>query len=116
MRVLSLTVAALCVGLAVLLAGCADSARQTTATVTVDWPGRNISAPLASESVQVMLTGLNGYTATQVVDRPETGGASTLTFPNLPAGPVTVTITAYPQPGAAGVAQATATSQLTALT
>ncbi len=108
--------------LVVLLTGCQAHGPKaatpiqahTTATLTIKWPARGRLIPLAAQSIKVDVTGPYGFTATNTVDRPATGTTSQVDFATLPVGQLTFTATAYPQAGAQGVAQATATEIQTA--
>lgn len=113
--------------LGLLVAGC-DSGHQalpasratTRATLTIRWPqaapartGRLM--PKAAASIKVAVTGPFGFAASQTVDRPVGSDTSTVDFAAVPLGELTYTATAYPQPAAAGVAQATGSVKQTAL-
>jgi len=108
--------------LLLLLAGCGGGhtalrpggGQTTSAALTITWPERTRLLPLAAESIRVDVSGPHGFTATQTVDRPETGHTSVVPFFALPVGQLTFTATAYPQAGGQGVAQATASITQTA--
>jgi hypothetical protein len=113
-------------GTVLSLSGCGGMSRPGTltdtpsagrATFTIHWPERDATSrliPLAANSVRVLVY---DYTQTvraqELIVRPTSGSTSTLTFPTLPVGSLTVTATAYPQADGTGVALATGTATLT---
>jgi len=108
------------------LAGCGSSGagptfatRAASARLTIQWPSTPASTgrlvPATTQSIKLVLSDTSGFSTFQVVDRPATGTSSTVTFTNLPVGGLTVTATAYPQTGAAGIPLATGSSPLTIL-
>ncbi|MHB9026523.1 MAG: Ig-like domain-containing protein [Armatimonadota bacterium] len=97
----------------IFLAGCggglpADPPPATGVTVrlTISWPVRSRLIPLATSSIEVVATGENGFTASQVGNRPAEGGPSIVQLTALPYGPMTFTVNAYPEADAAGTALA----------
>lgn len=84
--------------------------RTGTASLSIEWPEESRLIPIASKSIT--LTFYNGTTqiATQTVTRPTDGNTSTVSFPALPVGQLTLIANAYPSTQAAGTIQATATS------
>ncbi|MHB9026575.1 MAG: DUF5050 domain-containing protein [Armatimonadota bacterium] len=107
MRSLALVLCTAMAGLLLVGCGGGSAPQVTTTTFTIDWPARGIAAPLASESVRVSLDCADSTNFVTLINRPEAGGTSTLTFPDVPVGAVTMTVTAFPEPNVAGVAQAT---------
>lgn len=69
-----------------------------TVTVRVAWPDRNRFIPNAVNSMVIELEGVDGYTSTSTVSRPDdsTVATSTMQFNDVPPGNVKVTVTAYP--------------------
>jgi hypothetical protein len=114
MRGITLTTLVLALVALGVLSGCGGGSGLTPvgagknggATVTIKWPTRGRLIPLASNSIKVIVDDGQGFVTSQVADRPEGGGNSTLHFDNLPSAWVTIAAIAYPQVGAQGVAQA----------
>lgn len=109
--------------LLLLLAGCGGgttgslasapaSGGSGRATVTIAWPARTRLVPAASNSIAVVIRQGMTIVAQQTPTRPAAGEASTVNFPALPTGSLSVTATAYPNADGTGVAQATATLPL----
>ncbi|MHB9026344.1 MAG: Ig-like domain-containing protein [Armatimonadota bacterium] len=107
-----IVLAVVCLGVALaLLPGCggggSGGAQTTTATIEIAWPDRDRVLPLLAESIAIVVTGPEGFTAAKTENRPVAGGTSLVTFTALPVGQLVFTATAYPQADAQGVAQAT---------
>ena len=112
-RVLAL---ALFLGVILLLTGCGASKPKSAAQVAgrarfaVTWPLRSKLIPVASNSIKVTIFFKDTLLATRILARPLDGGMTTATFDNLPATTLTVTMAAYPETDATGVAQAQASA------
>jgi streptogramin lyase len=105
-----------------LLAGCGsgggtDSSRSVGAlTFDILWPEQTRLIPEAAQSIKVDVRAQGSQTvvATQAISRPPIGtNTTTVTFPAVPVGPVTITATAYPQPNAQGTPLATGSVNVT---
>jgi hypothetical protein len=105
------------------LAGCgggnntqlATTGGQGRATLSITWPARTRLIPDASNSIYVIISKDGIISAARVLARPAAGGTSTVNFPLLPTGTLSVTATAYPNVAITDVAQATATIPLVIL-
>ncbi|MCW3096233.1 MAG: hypothetical protein JWL77_1851 [Chthonomonadaceae bacterium] len=104
------------------LAGCGGASNTATtagntgrATLAITWPARTTTRLIPVAANSIVISFLQGTTvvATQTIARPTTGTSSTVTFPTLPAGALTLQATSYPNSDGTGVAQATATSSVT---
>ena len=95
-----------------LSAGCGggSSAPATgRAKISVAWPSPSRFVPQASVSIRVTVKDeTNVVVGEAILDKPTTS----VTLSPLPVGTLSATATAYPQTGAGGVAQATATAPL----
>lgn len=101
-----------------VLPGCGTPRSLTSrptgsAILTIQWPPRSRLIPAASNSVEVTVLDLEVPIVRQVVDRPPTGGFSTVTLGNLPVGELTVAAVAFPLTGAQGTPQAVGRAPLT---
>jgi len=98
---------------ALFLFGCSDTSMSPSgaatgrAAITITWPHATRVIPLASNSlvIRALRSGVDVVPA-QIVARPSGGGVSTVIFPALPVGTVTLQATAYPETAGTGVAQA----------
>ena len=105
-----------------LLAGCGGngsafvaspgSGGQGRATLTIVWPAPTRLIPAAANSIAIVVRQGASTVASQILARPALGGTSTVNFPVLPAGTLSVAATAYPNADGTGVAQAAATLPL----
>jgi outer membrane protein assembly factor BamB len=82
------------------------------ATLTITWPVRTRLIPVACNSINVEILQGSVVFTQQLVARPVTGNSTTVSFPVLPTGTLTVSATAYPTAGTTGVAQATGSEPL----
>ncbi len=87
-----------------------------SATISVLWPKASRLVPQASNSINVVITQGTVVVAKQLLAKPAAGGTSTVSFPVLPIGNLTITATAYPNADGTGVAQATGSAQLVIVT
>lgn len=112
---LSVVLGAFLLALALFGCGGGGSAPQTgRATVSVTWPAASTRLiPFASSSIRVLVTQGTQGVGEAILARPASGGTASATFDRLPTGSVTVTATAYPDPNAAGVAQAAGSAPVT---
>jgi hypothetical protein len=82
------------------------------ARLLIRWPSRTDTRliPFAANSIRVRLTNADGSRlfGESLLIRPADGGPTTVSFEQLPIGPLTVTATAYPGNDGSGVGQATA--------
>jgi hypothetical protein len=101
----------LSVGCVAFLAGCGGSGSKATSPdaqgaiqFTVDWPEPSRLIPLAAQSIRIEVT-VNRQPVAQpvIIRRPNT----IATINNLNTGPVTITVTAHPNPDGTGTVQAT---------
>ena len=114
--------ALLCLILLGLLAGCGGNGGSVVgsstsngtgrAALTIAWPTRTRLIPSAANSIAVVIQQGTTTAATQIVTRPAAGGTSTVNFPVLPTGALSVTATAYPNADATRAAQAAASLPL----
>jgi len=92
---------------AVIVAGCGgggvNGPTSGSATFTVDWPTRSRVLPKNAECVEIVLSGVQGLPAPVVLNRTEQAGTQPITFPNLPLGTLTYSITAYPLADKGGI-------------
>jgi hypothetical protein len=80
----------------------------------VHWPEHSRIIPAASASLKVALTAGASAVAQQIVPRPPAGqNTSTVSFTDLPAVALIVTVNAYPNTDGTGVAQASGTVMAT---
>lgn len=86
----------------------------TTASVTITWPERVKSLPYLAESLNIQITGLQGFHVTHTANRPAAGGRAVISITNVPVGQVTVSLMAYPQANAGGTPLAQGRLLLTA--
>ncbi|GEM_PF-388248 len=88
--------------------GVSAAAATGRATFTVTWPEQRSTRliPAAANSIRVELLRGGVVIASQLLVRPEAGGAATLTFTALPVDKLTARAFAYPGADGSGVAQA----------
>jgi hypothetical protein len=97
-----------------LLTGCGGggSTPQDTkgqAAFTIHWPDPTRLVPVASKSIKVSISNPEGLVvATNLMQRPPTGGDVTVTIAPLPAGTLPVSAVAYPEADGTGTPQAVA--------
>ncbi|MGC4042976.1 MAG: Ig-like domain-containing protein [Armatimonas sp.] len=83
------------------------------ATVSIVWPETTRLIPAGASSIKVQFFQNGTAVATQTAARPESGGASTLSFSSLTPGTLSVVATAYPNADGTGTAQASAATDVT---
>ncbi|MDE2124993.1 MAG: hypothetical protein KGJ62_00190 [Armatimonadetes bacterium] len=77
-------------------------------SMTIHWPNRTRLIPVDSQSITVVVAAGAQILQSQTVPRPATGtNTTTVTFPSISPGSVTVTASSYPNADGSGVAQAT---------
>lgn len=108
-----------CVAIIVSLFGCGGGATTAPATgrltLSVIWPKPTRLIPYGAQSVRAVLTSGQLTLGSQLIvggDGPPPS-PSTVTFDNVPAGPVTLTASAYPKADGSGVAMATGAQPVT---
>lgn len=90
-----------------LLTGCGGSGGTShtgSLALMVTWPSTSRLIPTAANSIRATVTAGTTQLGTQLLPRPA-GSQTTVTFTNLPAGPVTLTATSFPNADGSGVAQ-----------
>ena len=119
-RMFSTLIGACC---AVTLAGCGGGGGAPAASdgrgalqMAIQWPSVTRLVPITSQAIVVVVKTTGGavIASPPVVTRPVgTSPVSNVTIPSLPAGPVVVFATAFPQPDASGNSQATGSLTVT---
>lgn len=98
---------------AAIFSGCGGAAVTDASlgglTITIDWP----SIPSASASITFTLLNGTTTTASQTLNRPDSGSSSTYTFTSLPATILTIRAESFPSANGVGVAQASASKSIT---
>lgn len=82
---------------------------------TFQWPAPTKLLPANTNSIRVDISSGSGVVASKVVDRPASGGTTTVLFESLPVGNLVATATAFPQTGAQGVPVATGSVSFTTI-
>ncbi len=106
----------LCAGLLVWLTGCGSEhtppPSSARAVVAVQWPARGRLIPTLTNCLGVEIRNNDGFSSTQLLDRPADGGGSQAVFDPLPVGTLQVIVRAYPNAGGAGTPLAGGTTQI----
>ncbi|MCS6776773.1 MAG: Ig-like domain-containing protein [Chloroherpetonaceae bacterium] len=106
--------------LLLVLYGCGQGSAQAPsspsgsgrAVITVVWPPPSRLIPAAAQSIRIDIAQSGRPVESQTLQRPEQGGTATVVFDPLPVGRLTATATAFPEPGARGTPQATASTEI----